>query len=124
MGAVRTAWHSVAGQKDVRRSQEELFGSSDGGVEVTTAGAPPQGVEEQAEQDGAGEGAPSCVPIEPAPAACAAERGGVGGKGGRKGAPSDSKAEWVRFLALAGRDVLYVATNRGLIHRVILPGAG
>eukprot|EP00887_Chlorella_sp_A99_P003684 scaffold7.g3684.t1 len=33
----------------------------------------------------------------------------------------DSKGEWVRCLALAGQRLLLVATNRGLLHRVLLP---
>lgn len=33
----------------------------------------------------------------------------------------DSKGEWVRLLALAGQHCLLVATNRGLLHQVLLP---
>lgn len=42
------------------------------------------------------------------------------GKGRRRGAV-DSKAEWVRCLALADQRLLYVGTNRGAIHRLRLP---
>ena len=48
--------------------------------------------------------------------------GGGGAEARKRGLAVDSKAEWVRCLVLAGRRVLYVATNRGLIHRVWLPG--
>ena len=37
--------------------------------------------------------------------------------------PRDSTSEFVRELKLSARDVLYVATNRGVLHRVRLPGA-
>ncbi len=35
----------------------------------------------------------------------------------------DSTSEYVRELRLTARGVLYVATNRGVLHRVRLPGA-
>ena len=34
---------------------------------------------------------------------------------------ADSKSEWLRCIALAGEDVLYAATNLGMLHRVWLP---
>ena len=37
--------------------------------------------------------------------------------------PRDSTSEYVRDLKLSARGVLYVATNRGILHRVRLPGA-
>ena len=35
----------------------------------------------------------------------------------------DSTSEYVRELKLSARGILYVATNRGVLHRVRLPGA-
>ena len=37
--------------------------------------------------------------------------------------PRDSTSEYIRNLKLSARGVLYVATNRGIVHRVQLPGA-
>ncbi|GAB4818244.1 hypothetical protein N2152v2_005290 [Parachlorella kessleri] len=46
------------------------------------------------------------------------------GRSARRRVATDSKAEWVRGMAMAGQGTLYLATNRGLIHRVRLPGVG
>ncbi len=114
VGAVAAAWHG------------STAGAAPGALQ------PPKG---PCSAQSSGASAAQQAQQAPAPAAppgaggtgtaAAGHEGGSEGstkrKKGRKGVPSDSKAEWVRSMAMAGLSVLYVATNRGLIHRVLLP---